>query len=81
MFLPREKSSRNIPVAPLDRVIRKAGAERVSEKAAIALGDILEELGIEIAKRAKELAEFAGRKTVTSRDIQLAYKQWRRSWV
>lgn len=78
--MPREKSSRNIPVAPLDRVIRKAGAERVSEQAAIALGDILEDLGLEIAKRAKELAEFAGRKTITAKDIQLAYKQWRRSW-
>ena len=37
-----------------------------------------EELGLEIAQRARELAEFAGRKTVTDRDIKLAYKQWRR---
>ncbi|MHA1839426.1 MAG: histone, partial [Candidatus Ranarchaeia archaeon] len=45
----------NIPVAPLDRLIRRAKAERVSEKAAYELGAILEELGLEIAGRAQEL--------------------------
>ncbi|MHA1506595.1 MAG: histone family protein [Candidatus Asgardarchaeia archaeon] len=76
--MPRERAERNIPIAPLDRLIRKANAERVSEKAAAALGEILEELGLEIAKRARELAEFAGRKTVTDKDIRLAYKHWRK---
>jgi len=74
----QEKTTKNLPIAPLDRLIRRVNAERVSEKAAIALGEILEELGLEIAQRARELAEFAGRKTVTDRDIKLAYKQWRR---
>ncbi|MHA1237675.1 MAG: histone family protein [Candidatus Odinarchaeia archaeon] len=76
--MPREKSERIIPLAPLDRLIRKAGVERVSEKAAATLGKILEELGLEIASRANELAQHAKRKTVTGKDIELAYKQWRR---
>jgi len=75
--MPREKSTRIIPLAPIDRLIRKAGAERVSERAAAELGEILEELGIEIATIAKELGEHAGRKTVTGKDVKLAYKQWR----
>jgi histone H3/H4 len=77
--MPREKSTRIIPLAPIDRLIRKAGAERVSESAAMELGEVLEELGIEIATIGKELSEFAGRKTVTRRDVKLAFKQWKKS--
>ncbi|MHA1755006.1 MAG: histone family protein [Candidatus Odinarchaeia archaeon] len=76
--MPKEKAERIIPLAPLDRLIRKAKVERVSEKAAIELGKILEEIGLEIAKRAGELAVHANRKTVTGRDIELAYSQWKR---
>lgn len=77
--MPREKAERILPLAPLDRLIRRAGVERVSEKAAFALGKILEELGLEIASRANELAKHAKRKTVTGKDIELAYKQWKRT--
>ncbi|HUX99278.1 MAG TPA: histone [Candidatus Deferrimicrobium sp.] len=76
--MPREKTERIIPLAPLDRLIRKAKAERVSEKAAMAMGEILEEVGIEIAAMARDLAEHAHRKTINGNDIRLAYKQWRR---
>ena len=76
--MPREKSTRIIPLAPIDRLIRRAGAARVSEHAASELGEVLEELGIEIAEIAKELSEFAGRKTVTRKDVKLAYKQWKK---
>ncbi|MHA1651873.1 MAG: histone family protein [Candidatus Helarchaeota archaeon] len=76
--MPRERVEHVIPIAPIDRLIRKAKAERVSEKAAIALGEILEEVGLEIASMARELAEHAHRKTVNGEDIKLAYKQWRR---
>jgi histone H3/H4 len=76
--MPREKTERIIPLAPLDRLIRKAKAERVSEKAAMAMGEILEEVGIEIAAIARELAEHAHRKTINGTDIRLSYKQWRR---
>ncbi len=76
--MPREKEERIIPIAPLDRLIRKAKVERVSEKAAISMGEILEEIGVEIAGMARDLAEHAHRKTVNGEDIKLAYKQWRR---
>ncbi len=64
-----------LPTATLDRVIRKAGAQRVSESAAEELAEILEEKGMEIAKEAIELTEHAGRKTVRDEDIRLALKR------
>ncbi|HEC57668.1 MAG TPA: histone family protein [Candidatus Syntrophoarchaeum butanivorans] len=61
-----------LPIAPVDRLVREAGAERVSEGAREALAKILEEEGMKIAKEAIKLAEHAGRKTVKVEDIELA---------
>ncbi len=60
----------DIPLAPIDRILHKAGAERVSEEAVIVLRDILEAIAYEIAIRSVELAKHAGRKTVTADDIR-----------
>jgi histone H3/H4 len=76
--LPRSRKERIIPVAPIDRLIRKAGAGRVSDKGAERLAQILEEVGEILARRAFEITEHTGRKTITDKDIDLAYKQWNR---
>jgi histone H3/H4 len=64
----------DLPIAAIDRLIRKAGAGRVSEDAAIELGKIIEEVAIDISKQAIDLAKHAKRKTVTGEDIKLATK-------
>jgi histone H3/H4 len=62
----------SLPIAPVERMIKNAGAERVSGSAAKALAEILEEHGTEIAMKAIKLARHACRKTVTAQDIKLA---------
>jgi histone H3/H4 len=63
-----------LPLAAVDRIIRKAGGVRVSEDAALALSEILEERGIKIAQQAAEFSKHAKRKTITADDIKLAIK-------
>ncbi len=62
----------DLPIAPVDRLIRKAGAPRVSEQAAEYMAEVLEEYTLKIAERARKLAAHAGRKTVIAEDIKLA---------
>ncbi|KXA89487.1 histone [candidate division MSBL1 archaeon SCGC-AAA259M10] len=64
-----------LPIAAVDRIIRKAGGQRVSESAAEELADVLEEKGLELAREAVELTEHAGRKTVRDEDIRLAMRK------
>ncbi len=61
-----------IPLAPVERLIKKAGAARVSEEAVKALRDYLEKKAIEVAKKAVDFAGHAGRKTVKVSDVELA---------
>ncbi len=58
----------------VERLIKKAGAPRVSKKAIDELRHALEDYAVEISRRAVELAEHSGRKTVTDQDIRLALK-------
>ena len=54
--------------------MREAGALRVSDDAKSALAEVLEKKALDISAEAKKLAEHAGRKTVTEKDIHLANK-------
>ncbi|MEA2076091.1 MAG: histone family protein [Euryarchaeota archaeon] len=58
-----------LPIAPVTRIVRNAGAERVSEEASQELVRLLEEYGEKIAKKAVSLAKHAGRKTVKVEDV------------
>ncbi|MBU7042847.1 MAG: histone family protein [Theionarchaea archaeon] len=64
-----------LPLASVDKLIRKAGAHRVSEGAAKELGAHLQDTAIEVAREAITLASHAGRKTVKAEDIRLAQKR------
>ncbi len=64
-----------LAIAPMHRLCKKAGAERVSEAASKEMAKALQEIGIKIAREALDFAMHAGRKTVQAQDIEIAAKK------
>ena len=64
-----------ISVAPMHRICKKVGAERVSEAAAKELERVLDEIGVEIAKEALDYSIHSGRKTIKAKDIEIAARK------
>jgi DNA-binding protein len=69
-----QESNKLLPLAAMEKIMKKAGAERVSEKAKAALKNVVEEIAEDISQRAIKLSMHAGRKTIKARDIKLAAK-------
>jgi DNA-binding protein len=63
---------RALSLNAMDKILRECGAHRVSDGAKEELANVLENLARKFATEAGKLAEHAGRKTVTEKDIQLA---------
>lgn len=63
-----------IPKAPIARIIKDTGAERVSEDAKAELAEYLEEVARDVAIEANNVAKIAKRKTIKPEDIILAIK-------
>ena len=68
--------SSELGLSAMYRILKKAGAERVSDESADELRTILEDLASNIAKSAVEMTSHAGRKTVKSEDVKLASKPY-----
>ena len=62
----------NFASARVERLIREAGARRVSADAVDRMNEIVSEYGMKIAKYAVEISRHNGRKTVKESDIKLA---------
>ena len=58
--------------ARVEKLIRTAGARRVSANAINRLNEVLTNYGASVAKYAVEIARHSGRKTVKETDIKLA---------
>lgn len=67
-------SKHSIQLAPMNRLLRRAGAQRVSKSAKEVLRNLLEEFAVEVGRKAVKFAKHANRTTVKGVDIQLACK-------
>jgi len=63
-----------LPLKAVERILRKAGAKRVSKSASEEFAKYLEEFAKEIASEAAELAKHSGRQTVTEQDVLMVRK-------
>ena len=66
-----------LPLKALERILKKAGAKRISIKATKEYARMLEEYAGGIAEQAALLAQHANRNTVLEQDIMLAKKRKR----
>ncbi|MFH1421045.1 MAG: histone [Candidatus Aenigmatarchaeota archaeon] len=60
-----------LTMQPFKRILKSAGARRVSDEAAQALADYIEMRATEIFADAQKLAEISGRRTVVKEDIRI----------
>jgi histone H3/H4 len=63
-----------LTLQPIRRIFFRAGAKRVSDKAADALINKMEDKAEKIVDHAQKLAKHAGRSTVMKKDIRMAAK-------
>lgn len=68
-------AKKDLQLAPMHRMIKKGGADRVSDEAAKELRKVLEEVGVRIAREALDFTKHAHRKTVKAEDIQIAVRK------
>jgi histone H3/H4 len=61
-------------VEPLRRMIKQSGAPRVSDDAARALAEVLENKAFKVITEAAKIATHSNRQTVLPDDIKLAKK-------
>jgi histone H3/H4 len=64
-----------LPVLPFERILKKAGAKRVSQDALEEFSTVMEEKLYVIAKEAAVLAKHAGRKTIIGEDVRIAKRR------
>ena len=68
--------SSELGLSAMYRILKKSGAQRVSDESADELRRIIEEIADAIAKSAVDMSIHAGRKTVKAEDVKLASKSF-----
>jgi len=67
--------SSELGLSAMYRILKKSGAQRVSDESAVELRRVIEEIAEAIAKNAVDMSNHARRKTVKADDVKLASKQ------
>ena len=68
--------SSELGLSAMYRILKKSGAQRVSDESAVELRRVIEEIAETIAKNATDMSKHAGRKTIKAEDVKLASKQF-----
>ncbi len=63
---------KRLPIAPFEKILKDAGAKRVSKSAAREFAFIAEEICDSIAIDAVKLSKHANRKTILAADLKMA---------
>lgn len=63
--------------AAVERIIKNAGADRVSADATETMAGLMEEYATRLAKEAKKMADHAGRKTLRGTDVRMAAEMFK----
>lgn len=64
-----------LPLAEIERIMRNAGAERLSENAVLVMQDSAQDIAEELARDAVAVAREAGHRSVTAEDVQKAIER------
>jgi histone H3/H4 len=70
-----QKPKKDIPLAPLERLLRRAGAKRVSKSALREFAVVLADYSHDLSVEALALAKHAGRKTIVGADVRMAKRK------
>jgi len=65
-----------LSLSSVEKILKDAGAKRVSDDAIRELRKIIEEFAEDIGTEAVKVAEHAGRKTIKEKDIKFATRQY-----
>jgi len=66
---------KDLPLAPLERILRKAGAKRVSKSALVEFARVIVDYAHDLSSESLALAKHAGRKTIVGSDVRMAKKK------
>ncbi|MBL7170118.1 MAG: NFYB/HAP3 family transcription factor subunit [Candidatus Aenigmarchaeota archaeon] len=69
------KAKKELPLAPLERLLRKAGAKRVSKGAVKEFAAVIADYAYDLSSEAAVLAKHAGRKTIINSDVRMARRR------
>lgn len=69
------KEKKILPLAPLERLLRKLGAKRVSKGAVKEFSIRLTDYVSRLSAEASTLAKHAGRKTIIDEDVKMARRK------